>query len=287
MKIPKGVPDPAKVAKKITGPTLGPRAGRTEAADAKRAEGIHSAPGSSPSANSLAVTVLNEMAKAGLADLREARQDKASAYQAKIGAKEAEMAQMAERQAKERDSAWINVGMAVASASVGAAAGVVGAGASATTSALQGLAIGQRKALVDTIGAVQQGATDAAKAAFEKVADGAMPQDINGLVQHVLRESYLETSKDLAFYADKVKHFNDQKDSIRDRIGQARSGRADQESVIKALEEKLASVGDDSQLANIDLQNALQKQQQVLQTMANMSKLLHDSAMAVIRKMGG
>ncbi len=55
---------------------------------------------------------------------------------------------------------------------------------------------------------------------------------------------------------------------------------------LKVLEEKLASVGDDAQLANIDLQNTLQKQQQTLQTMSNVSKMLHDTAMSVIRKIG-
>jgi hypothetical protein len=52
------------------------------------------------------------------------------------------------------------------------------------------------------------------------------------------------------------------------------------------LEEKLSTVGDDAQLANIDLQNVLQRQQQTLQTMSNVSKMMHDTAMAVIRKIG-
>lgn len=55
---------------------------------------------------------------------------------------------------------------------------------------------------------------------------------------------------------------------------------------LKVLEEKLASSGDDAQLANIDLQNALQKQQQTLQSMSNVSKMLHDTGMAIIRKIG-
>jgi len=54
---------------------------------------------------------------------------------------------------------------------------------------------------------------------------------------------------------------------------------------IEVLEEKLSSVGDDAQLANIDLQNSLQKQQQTLQTMSNVSKILHDTAMSIIRNM--
>ena len=56
---------------------------------------------------------------------------------------------------------------------------------------------------------------------------------------------------------------------------------------IKTVEDQLNSVGDDAQLANVDLQNMLQKQQQTLQMMSNISKALHDTAMAVIRKMGG
>ena len=55
---------------------------------------------------------------------------------------------------------------------------------------------------------------------------------------------------------------------------------------IEKLEEDLAEMGDDAQLGNIDLQNALQKQQQTLQLLSNVSKMLHDTSMAVIRKIG-
>ena len=55
---------------------------------------------------------------------------------------------------------------------------------------------------------------------------------------------------------------------------------------ISVLEDKLASIGEDSQLANIDLQNSLQKQQQLLQMLSNISKSLHDTQMAMIRNMG-
>ncbi len=63
--------------------------------------------------------------------------------------------------------------------------------------------------------------------------------------------------------------------------------RGNLDAYIKGLEEKLNSVGDDAQLANVDLQNMLQKQQQTLQMLSNISKMLHDTAMAVIRKIGG
>lgn len=50
---------------------------------------------------------------------------------------------------------------------------------------------------------------------------------------------------------------------------------------------RLQSAGDDAQLANVELQNLLHKQQQVLQIMSNTSKTMHDTAMAIIRKIAG
>jgi hypothetical protein len=57
------------------------------------------------------------------------------------------------------------------------------------------------------------------------------------------------------------------------------------DNYIEDLEETLQGVGDDAQLANVDLQNQLQKQQQTIQQMSNISKKLHDTAMAIIRNM--
>lgn len=55
---------------------------------------------------------------------------------------------------------------------------------------------------------------------------------------------------------------------------------------LKKWEEELASVEKDAQLANIDLQNALARQQKTVQVMSNVSKQLHDQAMAIIKKIG-
>jgi len=149
--------------------------------------------------------------------------------------------------------------------------------------------------------------------------------DANALVEAVLREAYLQNTEDLRFYAEKVKFFNELKKQIRTELTNARSvlaqnasntnlssaytkqqfsvtfyggaptsssggsctTKAQLEDYIKGLEEKLNSVGDDAQLANVDLQNMLQKQQQTLQMMSNISKMLNDTALAVIRKIGG
>ena len=48
------------------------------------------------------------------------------------------------------------------------------------------------------------------------------------------------------------------------------------------FKQNLNSVGDDAQLANVDLQNMLQKQQQTLLMMSNISKMMHDTMAATI-----
>ena len=96
--------------------------------------------------------------------------------------------------------------------------------------------------------------------------------DVDQAVQDVIMQSYLESSRDLQTRAEMVNLHSRIQEEIRDQI--------------RSLEEKLNSVGDDAQLANIDLQNALQKQQQLIQMLSNISKMLHDTALAVIRKLG-
>ena len=152
---------------------------------------------------------------------------------------------------------------------------------------------------------------------------GAGGFDVNALVMQVLREAYLENTQDLQFFADKVRFFNETKKVIREEIRRVNKAMQDGGEVTRvtidaktvvydeegnprpqvtqggkisgtqaledyrdSLEQDLNSVGDDAQLANVDLQNMLQKQQQTLQMMSNISKMLHDTAMAVIRKIG-
>jgi hypothetical protein len=189
--------------------------------------------------------------------------------------------------------------------------------------------------------------TQAVAEAFKNLAAAlSNTQDPNALIQEVLRESYLQTTEDLRFYAEKVRYFNQTKKALRDYLNSLRefktkvisAARAQGTNLcsgdqidVAALEEiivkvahpyetgpialelclpnrvpsadvtsltqledeiarweaKLNSIGDDAQLANVDLQNTLQKQQQTLQMMSNISKMLFDTAMSVIRKMGG
>lgn len=57
------------------------------------------------------------------------------------------------------------------------------------------------------------------------------------------------------------------------------------EDEIKKMEKKLQDIGDDSAKANMDLQNALLNNQQLMQKMSNIQKMLNDSAKAIIRNL--
>ena len=117
--------------------------------------------------------------------------------------------------------------------------------------------------------------------------NGNSQMDVYALVQWVLREYYVETNTDLQLFAAKVRAFNNQKDTIRGFIAENRDNRDEITEQLAAWEDELQQVCDDAQLANVDMQNAMQKQQQSLQMMSNISKMLHDTAMAVIGKIGG
>jgi hypothetical protein len=147
--------------------------------------------------------------------------------------------------------------------------------------------------------------------------------DVDALVQFVLRGAYLETSGDLKRRTEKVSAYNEVKRQLREQLSELRQKLAELENeshtvlvrvvtlatggettrlvqgqsvvmtraqlieYIKTVEEMLSSTGDDAQLANLDLQDALQKQQQTLQMMSNILKNQHDTAKHIIQKLGG
>jgi hypothetical protein len=141
--------------------------------------------------------------------------------------------------------------------------------------------------------------------------------DINTLVQSVMRASYQQQEEELNTLKDKVQYNNEMKKKIRDEQDKARKaiitpgsspmirmniaiGRGtpiiifpqksgieqERQDYLRYLKDKLNAVGDDAQMANTDLQNALQKQQQLVTMMSNIGKLLNDTAMDTVRKMG-
>lgn len=142
---------------------------------------------------------------------------------------------------------------------------------------------------IKTIGKlVAAGKSSVARSKIQVLING-MPKkqakalNIRGVMLEIMRQSYQKNLKDLQSYATKVKEFNKRKATIRAEITRARSYT---DKKIEIWDQKLTTVGEDAQLANIDLQNGLQKAQQMLQMMSNVSKMLHDTAMAIIRKNG-
>ena len=59
--------------------------------------------------------------------------------------------------------------------------------------------------------------------------------DPNAIVQYVLRESYMQTTEDLRFYAEKVKYFNECKKDVREYLGKLRDDNKDFKSQIDSL----------------------------------------------------
>jgi hypothetical protein len=55
---------------------------------------------------------------------------------------------------------------------------------------------------------------------------------------------------------------------------------------IADLQNMLASTGADMQISQLELQNMMQRQQQVMNVLSNLSKALHETSMAIIRKIG-
>jgi hypothetical protein len=52
------------------------------------------------------------------------------------------------------------------------------------------------------------------------------------------------------------------------------------------METELNTVSDMNQMDMFDMQNAMQKEAQLMQILSNLSKMMHDTALAIIRKLG-
>lgn len=124
------------------------------------------------------------------------------------------------------------------------------------------------------------------------------PIDLSAVIDQTIRRGVLEGNGDLRFFAAKADRFEreqagakrlllelrDLKRKIREDAGsfeQVSEQMLDAE--IARWEEKLAMAGNNAQVANIDLQNVMQKQAQLMQMMSNIMKMLNDQAMGIIR----
>lgn len=149
--------------------------------------------------------------------------------------------------------------------------------------------------------------------------------DIEAMVMWVLHASYLEQTEDLRAMADKVKYFNEAKKSIRDHLQQVkaeiakapskaaritlptvtvakkrRTGKkivgpgkpkartiAEWQVYTSDLEQKLQTLGEDAQLANLELQAALDTKSEVAAKVSAVIKKYNDTAKAIVSNIRG
>ena len=94
-----------------------------------------------------------------------------------------------------------------------------------TTSLMNQLSPVQQQALSQLGGqafAMSSSELQGAFANFVSAAPVIDYQDVNALVQQVLREAYTQNTEDLRMYAEKVKFYNKVKESLRDELNKAR-----------------------------------------------------------------
>jgi hypothetical protein len=184
-----------------------------------------------------------------------------------------------------------------------------------------GLTSAQRGKLDVVVAKLRAGQAAAAREAWAGFVSGyatrANADQVPGLLRWALREGVIETSPALALAADRARFTAEQREELTALLARLRAIRlqtkgparitdvvltpafskgapavasrstktltpAQLDALIAALEAKLQTVGQDSQLATIDLQNALQQQQQVIQMLSNISKLMNDTSMSII-----
>ena len=98
--------------------------------------------------------------------------------------------------------------------------------------------------------------------------------DPNALVQHVLRESYLQTTEDLRSYAEKVKYFNETKKEVRDYLEKLRDADTKLKSEFNSLQpgQKSDVMDAASQAINESTQDSNENKQYYLNLLSGMSK---------------
>lgn len=130
--------------------------------------------------------------------------------------------------------------------------------------------------------------------------------DVMTLLQWTLRQAYLENTADLRAYANKVKAINEQKKALRKLItrlrGSIAAGRFSEtlefddetytvnnqeeaEALLTDLETMLNTMGEDNQLAQMQLQDALAQMSQLLQALSNMMKKMHKAQKNLIKNL--
>jgi hypothetical protein len=124
------------------------------------------------------------------------------------------------------------------------------------------------------------------------------------LVQYALRHAYVEADPELKSHADRARDAHEEAARQRERAEKLResdasaaraehrrlrgtpgTGAQTADSVARELQKIVVlanSAQEEEEMAQVDLQNALQQQQRTSQLMSHMHKTLHDTAKAII-----
>jgi hypothetical protein len=184
-----------------------------------------------------------------------------------------------------------------------------------------GLTSAQRGKLDAVVVKLRAGQVAAAREAWGGFVSGyatrANAGQVPVLMRWALREGVIETSPALALAADRARFVAEQREEVAALVARLRAIRLQMkapaptphtvltptfskgalavasrstktltpvqlDALIKALESKLQTLGQGAQMAQIDLQNALQQQQQTLQILSNISKQMHDTSQSII-----
>lgn len=133
---------------------------------------------------------------------------------------------------------------------------------------------------------------EAVQARWEEIVRQSRPHaaSLPLLVRAVLREAYHESNREVQVYTEKMLFYNDIMESVQreiDRIEGERSlspeGEGEWDSYHKNLHALLASIGDDAQLASEDLEKALERQEQTLESLSSLKIALHAAGLTALR----
>jgi antitoxin component HigA of HigAB toxin-antitoxin module len=104
--------------------------------------------------------------------------------------------------------------------------------------------------------------------------------DPNALVQDVLKQSYLQTTEDLKFYADKVKSFNEHKKLIRGYVQNSGDSDSPQKNEALKLVDQLKAGGNNNNLMEAltltikeTIKDSNEDKKYYLQKMVSMNKI--------------
>jgi hypothetical protein len=119
------------------------------------------------------------------------------------------------------------------------------------------------------------------------------PGNIDEFLMMVLLASYEDGQKGLEQMAQELQKTNDQKKALRSQLAglyNEKTGNENSDTGVDAqienVQGQLSSASDDAQMQQLQLQNATQNQQELLQEISSFSKDLYDASMNILRKIG-